>query len=243
MIHPLIRPLSECDSPDAPSAQSLLLSNAFFPMIKPNLIGYNGHIHDSAAEAKASFQLAKFGIYRCNDFYPVTFTDSKGQSFPARQDFYGEDLNLSVEVKAADLNPVKNKASSNKQIADKRVYRSFNNQPLLLKDWLDFGWHHARRKQCIVQHKLTPQNFIVAFVKPPSIDAARTYTKDRLVFMPLSAIPSYIAYLKLQRRGLAVSFSLSYDIDDSNEMLGYSIGPVPPEELNRRFEASGIDYR
>lgn len=188
--------------------------------------GHGGSRYDSKAEATASYKLAELGFMRSNDKFTQTFKDAEGTEFRACPDFHHARYGLSLEFKAADLNGVKTKASADKQVADKMEWRGGF---LTMKDSLDYQWNHSRRKQAIVQTALTPDRFIVCFAKAPPFSEALAYLKAGVVFCTLASLPSYMGYVRLKQRGLAVGFSMSYMLTDdagTAHAAGYTYGPA-----------------
>lgn len=172
-------------------------------------IGHDGKPYDSVAEAKASFRFAELGCIPAKGTFDQTFSDADGTPFHAKPDFYHSLTGLYIEFKCATLNGVKTKANSEKQLADKEAFKG----NLTMFDRLKFGWNHARRKHAIVQRALTPRNYIVVFDKPPAWQDAFDYYKAGIVFCPMSALPSYLAKVRLAQRGVNVSFQLSYEAE------------------------------
>ena len=184
-------------------------------------IGYGGNHHDSASEAKASFKLADLGFLHSGNALPMSFTDPDGLPFNAKDDFYHARYGIHLEWKDGILNGVKSKASSEKQLADKRSYRGGFN---ILKDNLDLGWNHARRKQAIVQTAMTSEKLIVCFRKPPTFKEALTYWCAGIVFCTLASLPSHLASIRLKQAGLAASFHLNY-ITEEEGLTVFTTGP------------------
>ncbi len=182
------------------------------------LLGSSGKIHDSKSEAAASYFYEKFGCIPCNEFLPHTFYDKEGLPMRAIPDFYHVKADLFIEHKAAPLNNITSKRVSNNRLSEKKDRRGGN---LLTIDYLKFGFNHSKASKKIIQQVLTPKRYIVVFEKPPTAEEALAYLKAGLVFCPLSALPSYLAYARLSKAGLPVSFQLSYSdgIEDTTLIL------------------------
>ena len=197
--------------------------------------GFNGILHDSKTEAKASHTLAKLGFLYSNNKFDQRFNDSDGTDFGAYDDFYHAKYGIHLEWKDAELNGVKTKATSESQLASKaRARGGFN----IMKDYLDFGWNHSKIKQAIVQAAYTPDRFIVCFAKAPPFSEVLTYLKAGIVFCTLASLPSYLGYVRLKQLGLAVSFSLNYTLTDEatgeTHPAGFTYGPAIPKETKTR---------
>lgn len=171
--------------------------------------------YDSEAEAAAAGELARLGCFRAIGHFPQAFTDADGTEFRAKPDFYHPRSDLFIEFKAAPLNGKKTKATADRAMASKQEFRG----SLTLYDFLSNGWNHAKAKQAIVQRVMTPQNLIVVFEKPPTAKEATKYVKAGIVFIPLSALASYLGYVRLLKAGLQVDFLLRYRGDDGRETV------------------------
>lgn len=182
--------------------------------MKKQHIGHGGQPFDSAAEAKASFRFAELGCIPCKQTFPQIFKDSEGTEFQAKPDFYHPGSKLYIEFKCATLNGRKTKANADKQEADKLQFKGF----LSDFDRINLQWNHAKQKHAIVQKTLTPQNFIVVFDKPPSWGDAYTYFKAGIVFCPMSALPTYLAKVRLAKAGLNLPFLLTYEVETLGEV-------------------------
>lgn len=176
--------------------------------------GYGGKPYDSKAEAAASFKLAKLGCLRVNDPFPQTFTDADGTRFTARPDYFNDRCGLWLEFKAAPLNSKTTKATAERAETRARERKGW----LTSWDWINCQWTHSKFKQAIVQRQLSPQNFIVVFDKPPTIAEARNYEKAGIVFVPLSALPSFLLHARLAKAGIKTGFELQYDVEE--------VGPI-----------------
>lgn len=182
-------------------------------------IGYDGHLFDSEAEAKASFQFARIGCLPYQQTFPNIFKDSEGTEFRAKSDFRHAGSSLYIEFKTYTLNGTKTKASADSQTEKRMEYRRIRGEAMKPIDRLKFQWNHARRKHAIVQKALTPQNYVVVFKKLPSRKDAMHYVKAGIIFTPFSALPSYLAYAKFAKLGLNVSFRLHYPDEEGGETV------------------------
>lgn len=188
-------------------------------------IGYGGKCHDSQPEAKASFRLADLGFLHSGKKFDKRFLDPEGTDFGAYDDFFHARYGLHLEFKAADLNGVKTKASSDKQLEAKKAWRGGS---LNMKDYLDYGWNHSKTKQAIVQAAYTPDRFIVCFDKAPPFAEALAYLKAGVVFCTLASLPSYLCYIRLKQLGIAAGFSEHYTLTDeagTAHPAGFTYGP------------------
>lgn len=182
--------------------------------------------YDSKAEAAASQELARLGCTRPAGQYPQTFTDADGTEFRAKPDFYHPRSGLYIEFKAAPLNSKTTKATAERAEASQRARKGF----LTTWDWLQCGWNHAKAKHAIVQRVLTPQNFIVVFDKPPSIAEAGDYKKAGIIFVPLSALPSFLLHARLAKAGIRTGFLLRYDAEEVGPLV-LALGRFTREDL------------
>lgn len=209
-------------------------------------LGFNGILHDSKTEAKASHPLAKLGFFASGKKFPQRFHDSDGTSFGAYDDFFNAKYNIHLEWKDAELNGVRTKATSDSQLAGQMARRGGFTLP---NDDLKYGWNHSRNKQAIVQTALTPDRFIVCFGKAPTFTEALVYIKAGVLFCTLDSLPSFLGYLHLKQRGLSVGFSLNYIVTTDEEpgiahAAGFTYGPAvapPPKAPRRRKSCPAIE--
>lgn len=188
-------------------------------------------IYDSKAEAAASPDFLRLGCIRASGHYAQTFTDADGAAFHARPDFYHPAAGLFIEYKAAPLNGRTTKATAERAEASQMQRKGF----LTGWDWLQCGWNHSKAKQAIVQRKLTPQNFVVVFNEPPTIPEAMAYVKAGIVFIPLSALPSYLLHARLAKAGIQTGFQLRYDTDEAGPVV-LALGPYDAAEWVKKGE-------
>ena len=203
--------------------------------------GYNGILHDSKTEAKASFKLADLGFLASSKKFSNLFVDPNGETFGAYDDFYHARYGVHLEWKDCKLNGVGSKATSESQLAGRRLRRGGFT---IMKDDLDFGWNHSKVKQSIVQTTLTPDRFIVCFRVAPTWPEALAYIKAGIVFCTLASLPSFLGCIRLRQRGLQVGFSMNYDLtdNDGNTVLGgFTYGlpelPKPAKPVKTRKKA------
>lgn len=183
-----------------------------------------GTPYDSKAEEAAAPDFARLGCIRASGHYPQTFRDADGTEFRACPDFFHPASGCWIEFKAGPLNSKKTKANADRAIASKQEFKG----SLTLYDWLQHGWHHSKTKQAIVQRQLTPQNFIVVFKEPPTFAQALEYMKAGVVFIPLSALASYLLHARLAKAGIQTGFLLRYDTDEAGPVV-LALGPYMPE--------------
>lgn len=179
-------------------------------------IGISGKRHDSISEAQASFYYAKFGFHACSDTYSHIFEDKEGTTFYAKADFYNADFGIYLEHKDGKLNSKTTKRTA--EVALSRI------EPWKMQRYSTYyqhehGWNHSKKKQFIVQGKMTPQNMVICFAKPPTYKEAAEYVKAGIVFIAKESLPSYKAYCMFAKAGLAVNFRLNYTDDDGNEVI------------------------
>ena len=204
--------------------------------------GFNGCMHDSKTEAKASYPLAKLGFLHSGKKFPIRFNDSDGRDFGAYDDFFHARYGIHLEWKASELNGVRTKTTSESQLARKMADRGGFTLP---NDDLKFGWNHSRNKQAIVQAAYTPDRFIVCFEKAPTFEQALVYIKAGVLFCTLDSLPSYLGYVRFKQRGLSVGFTLNYTVTDDEgqqHAAGFAYGPVvtpePKPKATRKTKAT-----
>lgn len=182
--------------------------------------GYNGELYDSKAEAVASFRFAELGCVPCKTKFTQSFIDADGKEFRAIPDFYHPKAEIYIEFKCRKLNSVTTQETSKNALQGRRRYRQ--GEPWRI-DYLNCGWNHSKASKSIVQETLTPQRYIVVFDDPPSDVEACAYLRAGIVFCPMSALPSYLAYARFIKIGLKVSFQLHY-YDEQEGITTLSLG-------------------
>ena len=172
--------------------------------------GFNGMMHRSASEAKASFVLACHGIFACEDYYPATFEDNVGNTFRARKDFHHAEFGIDVEYKCSVLNSLKNKTSADAATArfiaeqQRGFVTSRNYQSKLLAS----SWSDALPKQYAVQSQRPPASMLVVFESMPSEKEQLRIIKKKLFFCTLGNIGNFLAMYRLLHLGAIQSFSM-----------------------------------
>ena len=96
--------------------------------------GHGGSHYDSKDEGQASYRLAELGFLRSSKQFKTDFYDADNRLFNAKLDFYHAGYGIALEFKAAGLNGVKTKATSESQLDKQRQRRGFT----IMKDNLDF---------------------------------------------------------------------------------------------------------
>jgi hypothetical protein len=176
--------------------------------------------YDSKAEKAAFPHFQRLGCIRASGHYPQRFRDADGTEFRACPDFFHPASGCWIEYKAAPLNSRTTKATADRAEASQLKRKGF----LTRYDWLQCGWNHSKAKQAIVQRQLTPQNFVVVFKEPPTIAEAMAYVKAGIVFIPFSALPSYLLHARLAKAGIQTGLQLRYDTEEAGPLV-LALGP------------------
>lgn len=173
------------------------------------LIGIHGNLHDSAAEAMASFVLYPLGIVKCNDYYPATFKDADGRLYKARSDFIHSLSGIRIEYKATErLNGLKTVAYADKAAARLRQeelagYVNSRNRQLRM---LQAAWSESIKKLAGVVKVLTPSRVILVRTTAPDAKEHRRLIKHGIFYRTLQNLSAFAFFLKLASMGLAVGF-------------------------------------
>lgn len=196
-----------------------------------NYIGPDGRHYDSKAEAAASRRFRQLGCIPTDAAFPHTFTDAEGKEFRAKPDFFHPASGLFIEHKSAPLNSRTTKSIADRAIASKQAFKG----TLSTWDWLCDGWNHSKHKHAIVQRELSPQNFVVVFDQAPTAKEAMAYKKGGLVFIAMTALPSYLLYARLAKAGIKAGFLLRYRASDTEQSV-LALGPYEPAGWLHRAE-------
>lgn len=171
--------------------------------------GATGLEHASAAEARASFTLARYGITPWDSAYPVTFTDAEGTTFTAKSDFRCEPLGLLFEFKAAPLNGRTSKRAAIN--AEARVSRDdalgFLDQRNRAYRLLDAQWNHSRYKLAAVVKALTPAKCILLVKDIPTDKELAKLDRAGIFVRYVGNVRTFGLFLKLAAAGLDVGFT------------------------------------
>lgn len=105
--------------------------------------------YDSKAEASFHANFPHLKSAR-NEFYKQAFSDSSGDVFRAKPDFYCERTATYIELKAHQLNTKRTRGESHQ--AEGAIFRFKGYIPLI--DKLKHSWNHSIYKQLAVQQTL-----------------------------------------------------------------------------------------
>lgn len=172
--------------------------------------GFNGVMHRSASEARASFVLAGHSIFACEDYYAATFEDNVGNTFRAKKDFHHAELGLDVEYKCNILNSLKNKTSADNAAArfiieQQRGFVTKRNYQFKL---LASSWSDSLPKQYAVQSQSPPASMLVVFDSMPTEKEQLRMMKKKLFFCTLRNIGNFLAMYRLLHLGVIQSFGM-----------------------------------
>lgn len=173
-------------------------------------LGFGGIMHRSAAEAKASFIFATYGIFACEDYYPATFEDTASNTFRAKKDFHHAEFSIDIEFKCSILNSLKNKTSADNAAArfvteqQKGFVTDRNYQSKLLAS----SWSDALAKQYAVQSQRPPASMLVVFEVMPCEKEQLRMMKKKLFFCTLANIGKFLSMYRLLHLGIIQSFTM-----------------------------------
>jgi hypothetical protein len=171
--------------------------------------GATGLEHASAAEAAASFTLARWGITPWDVAYPVTFTDDDGASFVARSDFIHEPTGTHFEFKAGPLNSKTTVATAAN--AEARVMRDealgFLDPRNRAYRLLDAQWNHSRHKLAAVVKTMTPAKCILLVKDSPTDKELAKLDRAGIFVRHVGNMRNFGLFLKLAAAGLDVGFT------------------------------------
>jgi hypothetical protein len=176
-----------------------------------NYIGSTGATHLSQAEASVSFKVLPMGIVPDDSFFPVTFTDSEGTSFPARMDYRHEASGYCFEYKPGSMNGIRTKASADRQREDfDAAHRQGFVQPQhYLYRLNEAAWSNSIMKQAIVQKTLGAGMFalLLAEEPDPTTREGRRVLRSGVFYRTERNISGFAFFLQLASMGLDVGFT------------------------------------
>jgi hypothetical protein len=169
--------------------------------------GHAGNIHESAAEAEASFILAQAAIVKAGGFLPLTFADSNGEAFRAKPDFQNAPTGVWFEFKVNSLNGVASQATSRSQLAGSlsksATYKA-----------ITFGWNHSAEKVSITQASIAEAGraLVLVFAKTPDASTIKRLNSRNVFWLVLGSPQwrQFTSFLKLASHGLPVSMTYSH---------------------------------
>ena len=170
--------------------------------------------YDSAFEKESADYLSTLSVVRCNNPFPVFFSDKEGAIFNALSDFYHPPTGLLIELKCNALNSkttVKSAKNAMQRIED---FRDYKGQSVTNFDMIENSWSNSIYKQSIVQLKMNSSKFILVFDKLPPIAEALRLVKKGLTFCDLKSLPSYLAFVQFQQHNITLfQFTIDYPED------------------------------
>jgi hypothetical protein len=174
------------------------------------LIGVTGRIHDSAAEAKASFILFKHGWIPHTEKFPMPFYDADGTQYLACPDFYHPATGFYSEFKTRKLN-----GKGTKRLADAAMEKVDRDITLgrLLPDKrpyrvLEHAWNHSIQTMACKAAQL-PRNMplVLLYEKEQDLNEERRCKRNGIFMLSLENMCGLNVFLKLASYGLAVAFT------------------------------------
>jgi hypothetical protein len=177
---------------------------------KTPLTGVTGIEHKSAAEAKASFELYKYGFIPYENKFPQVFYDAENKPFWACPDFVHVDTGVFAEFKTKKMNGVKSKANAEKamQRVEESIAAGWIKESGRNYKRLEFAWNHSIKKVAAISNQLplnTPLVLIYENDKVREEDENRC-ARNGVFMLSLSKISAFALFLKLASLGLTVGF-------------------------------------
>jgi hypothetical protein len=118
---------------------------------------------------------------------PFRFTDKDGNAFQAMADFYHEDLDIWVEIKANHLNGKTSKVNAER--AYNRIETSkLQKYPTYYQT--RHQWNHAAPKQALVQSTIGAPQYVIAFTQHPDDETLTRLTKQGIQAYSLARFAS-----------------------------------------------------
>lgn len=177
---------------------------------KTPLIGVAGKEHKSAAEAKASFELYKYGFIPYENKFPQVFYDAENKPFWACPDFIHVATGMFAEFKTEKMNGKAFKARADKamQEVDQQIAAGWVREESRTYKQLMHAWNHSIHKVAAVSSQLplnTPLVLIYESDKVREKDENRC-VRNGVFMLSLKKISAFALFLKLASLGLAVGF-------------------------------------
>lgn len=177
---------------------------------KTPLIGVTGTKHKSEAEAKASFELYKYGFIPYENKFPQVFFDAENKPFWACPDFIHVATGMFAEFKTKKMNGKGFKARADKamQEVERQIAAGWVKEENRTYKQLEHAWNHSIQKVAAVSNQLplnTPLVLIYENDKVREKDENRC-VRNGVFMISLEKISAFALFLKLASLGLAVGF-------------------------------------
>jgi len=176
---------------------------------KTPLIGVTGKTHKSAAEAKASFQLFKYGIVPCEDKFEQEFIDAEGKTFRACPDFVHSATGVFFEFKTRKLNGKKTKTVADEAMrkVEEGIARGWIKSKDLTFKRLENAWNHSIQKVAAVARQLPPSTpLVLLYEDEQDLNEERRCARNGVFMLSLKNLSVFTMFLKMASIGLAVRF-------------------------------------
>jgi hypothetical protein len=176
---------------------------------KTPLIGVAGKKHDSAAEAKASFELYKYGFVPYDNMFGQVFFDAEGKPFWARPDFIHLATGVLAEFKTKRTNGKEFKARADKAMQDveQQIAAGWVKESHRGYKQLEHAWNHSIHKVAAVSNQLplhTP--LVLIYESDLGLNEERRCKKNGVFMLSLQNLSGFAMFLKMASLGLAVGF-------------------------------------
>lgn len=174
----------------------------------PN-IGISGAIHDSIAEAQASYHLARLGIVRCNNHYPAIFKDANTEPYRAVPDFVHELVPVWFEFKCTErLNGLKSLASAASALTrlQREELAGFVNSRNRQYKMLQAAWSESIKKLAGVVATMTAAQVVLIRASEPDATEHKRLLAHGIFYRTMANISGFAFFLKLASMGLDVGF-------------------------------------
>jgi hypothetical protein len=178
-------------------------------------VGVTGVVHDSAAEAKASFRLYQHGWHPCTERFPQTFVDSEGTEYRACPDFYHPATGFYGEFKAHKLNGKGTKARADAAMArvEADIVSGYVNASARPYKAREHAWNHSiQTVACKTKQLPSHTPLVLIYEKAPADDndaenEEKRCARNGVFMLTLDNLHTFNGFLLLASLGLDVQYT------------------------------------
>lgn len=174
------------------------------------LVGVTGKTHKSAAEAKASFKLYRYGWMPCEEAFPQEFTDSEGTTYTALPDFRHEATGFYAEFKAHKMNGKGTRRAAVAAMAqlDSDIAQGFVAASKRPYKALENAWNHSIQTMACKSAQLPSSTpLVLIYETEQDLSEERRCARNGVFMLSLRNLQSFNAFLLFASLGLDVQFS------------------------------------
>jgi hypothetical protein len=173
-------------------------------------LGVTGKTHKSAAEAKASFVMYRYGWIPCEAPFPQEFIDSEGTTYTAQPDFHHPTTGFYAEFKAHKMNGKGTRRAAVAAMAqiDSDIAQGFLSASKRPFKALQNAWNHSIQTMACKTAQLPSHTpLVLIYETAQDLNEERRCARNGVFMLSLENLQSFNGYLLFASLGLDVGFS------------------------------------